>query len=89
MTDASDGYTVRVIARVRPMNQKELQRGEYQAVAVDDQRPETMQVATPGPGGRTSNKDFAFDACISEASSQQYFFDVSGIIDLLDSALDG
>lgn len=84
-----DAYSVRVIARVRPMNHMELGRGEHEAAAVDPQRPATMQLAMPGPGGRAQNKDFNFDYCIAGDSSQQQFFANSGVTDLLDSALDG
>ena len=85
----ADGMSVRVIARVRPMNNMELQRGEHQCVDVDPQRPSCMQLDMPGPGGRVQTKDFNFDCCIPTNASQEQFFDGTGVVDLLDSALDG
>ena len=87
--DSADGYSVRVIARVRPLNDFEHSQGAHQCVSVSDDRPSVMQVAAPGPGGRAATKEFAFDYCISTHSSQEDFFNNSGVSALLDSALDG
>ena len=87
---ASD--TVRVIARVRPMNGVEEGRGDQKVVRVVQDSPSIMQVVTPGlvgASGRHMAKEFNFDHCISERTSQEEFFNASGVTTLLDSALNG
>jgi hypothetical protein len=73
------------------MNGNEQSRGDQKVVRIGDS-PSTMQVITPGmvgASGRHMAKEFNFDHCIAERTSQIDFFNATGVTTLLDSALNG
>lgn len=87
---AGSDCSVRVLARVRPPNENERARGDRSVVFQSrNDASHTFDVAVPAAGGRDVTKSFTFDHCFSEVTTQLDFFTASGIVALLDSALDG
>ena len=78
---AGSGSAVKVVVRVRPLNNGEMNRGERNTVEVaDDQRSLTVV---------DGMRQFNFDACLSPDTTQPEVMIKCGVPRLLDSALHG
>ena len=78
---AGSGSAVKVVVRVRPLNNGEMNRGERNTVEVaDDQRSLTVV---------DGMRQFNFDACLSPDTTQPEVMIKCGVPRLLDSALPG
>ena len=79
---------VKVVVRVRPLNQNELARGEQNSVEVtEDQR--ALRVHYPDSNGHFQMREFAFNACLATDATQADVMTKCGVPRLLDSALKG
>jgi hypothetical protein len=82
---------VRVVVRVRPLNDEERSGGFVPCVKFPDaaaQIQTKLEMITNKPG-RSSSKIFTVDQVIDPFSTQQAMFEKSGIVQLLDYALEG
>ncbi|KAK9867467.1 hypothetical protein WJX84_002302 [Apatococcus fuscideae] len=77
---------IKVVVRVRPPTEREIQNRDDCAVVVDDAMH--MQVAFPTQQG-PSTRRFAFHGCLAPDSSQSDVLHACGITQLLDAALSG
>ena len=87
---------VSVVARVRPMNDSERQRGTEQAVHAGEDTTtlsvDTRQAAVDLTGAgvtRGVTKDFTFNGVVGGDVDQDQFFKVSGVKKMLDAAMKG
>ncbi|EDQ87452.1 uncharacterized protein MONBRDRAFT_21609 [Monosiga brevicollis MX1] len=77
---------IRVVVRSRPLNQTEHRPArDYQAVEVLEDQQTLAIKTTDAEAPRT----FTFHRAVDDRCSQQQFFEVSGIKNLLDSAMEG
>ena len=84
------GDTIRVLVRVRPMNETEATRGDQVIVRVTDDQTAVRLIGLGGDdGGSFREKEYRFNLCCNEEIHQDQFFNVCGIKNLLDSALMG
>ena len=87
------GAGVRVLARVRPISEFELGRGDSCAAVLlhGDAGGDctAVQVAIQGAVDVDRFKTFSFDRCFGHEASQHEIFECSGVRDLLDSAIGG
>eukprot|EP00753_Platysulcus_tardus_P021630 PLAT9066.1.p1 GENE.PLAT9066.1~~PLAT9066.1.p1 ORF type:complete len:860 (-),score=368.60 PLAT9066.1:1512-4091(-) len=79
---------VRVVVRLRPLNDVERADGETEIVSPSD-GGSGATVAMPAPGGRTKRKTFKLDGCLAPDVDQDGLFQNCGVKQLLTSALDG
>jgi hypothetical protein len=81
---------IRVFCRIRPLNAKEIERGDVVAVKATDSMTLEVDRSKTGFGRYTTESDsaqqFAFDSVFNPASQQEVFQDCK---DLLQSAFDG
>ena len=94
-TSRSKGATenVRVVVRLRPLNQTETDAGDEEVVRIGSDKT-TLQVLLPNDedfqgNSRQTVKKFALDGCFEENTTQPQCFENSGVTALLDSALEG
>jgi hypothetical protein len=80
---------VQVAIRVRPMNAAELARGDAEVVTVDAADARRLLVSLPGAHGLSTERAFAFHACLGPGAAQGDVIRQCGIHQLLDAALDG
>lgn len=66
----------------------ELRDGAIPAVTVGGDGT-SISVASEGPGGRQVTKLFTFPKCLHPTDSQSIVFDLSGVKDLVDAAMEG
>ena len=64
----------------------EKERGDYNLL---EKVREYVQVKIPAAGGTDSIKDYRFNMCFDETTTQSSFFDESGVQAMLDRALEG
>ena len=84
--DSSDGVErVRVICRVRPPNEEELQKGPGSCVEIPPDDPSVIQFCHEGS---TSGHNFSFDHCFGQTSTNTQIFEQVGR-PLVNSALNG
>lgn len=84
------GDTIRVLVRVRPLNESEAARGDQVIVRVTDDQTAVRLIGLGGDdGGSFREKEYRFNLCCNEDTHQDQFFNVCGIKNLLDSALMG
>jgi hypothetical protein len=90
---AATAENVRVVVRLRPLSQSELDANDYEIAKVEgDGRG--LQMLLPSEEDYAGNvrqkkKQFAMDRCLTTGVSQEQVFQDSGVIDLLKSALGG
>ena len=84
--DTEAGTNVKVVARVRPLNHTERQRGDPVVAKVHSER--TVSVSSARLGKECSSS-FEFDRVLGEGVQQPEFFETSGVRQMLDAALEG
>ncbi|CAF1377979.1 unnamed protein product [Adineta steineri] len=77
-----DKDRVRVVVRVRPMNNRELERNERSILHGEGENSVTVQ-------GAQHNRRFTFDTIFAIESTQEEVFHYSGIKRLVDMSIDG
>ncbi len=82
-------YSVKVCLRVRPMMPFEKARGDYMCIEAGKDSANYVKVKAPSAGGTESVKDFVFNMCFDENTTQTHFFESCGIQAMLDRALEG
>ena len=87
-TQLNDDDSVRVVVRIRPLNENEKANGQ-QGVIVAQEDGRSLQVRTLTGGTRESVKQYSFNKVCHPGTTQEQFFDNCGIRSLLDSALNG
>ncbi|KAL0045664.1 hypothetical protein WJX82_001027 [Trebouxia sp. C0006] len=80
---------IKVVVRVRPMNEKEIFTSDATVVQVDEQDPQQMQVIVPGPKGSVMTRNFTFHGCLAPNSKQSDVLKICGITQLLNAAMAG
>ena len=80
--EQDSGENIRVLIRIRPLNEKELSAEDQSCVQPLDQQ--VLQINLKG-----QSKEFRFHQVLGEGQSQSQVFGESGLHLLLDSALDG
>ena len=88
-TQLNDDDSVRVVVRIRPLNDNEKANGQQGVIAAQEDG-RSLQVRTQtGGGARESVKQYSFNKVCHPGTTQEQFFDNCGIRGLLDSALNG
>lgn len=87
---SSAGDCIRVITRCRPLNDTEKNRRDKNVIHVDASKCDSVKVtiAQGTTGARETLRHFQFNYCAMDVP-QHEFFHVSGILPLLDSAIQG
>ena len=84
---------VRVVVRLRPLSGAERELGEEEIVSVGSDKSSIKVLLPDGEdyAGNVRNtvKSFPLDGCLDKDSTQEAVFNESGVIPLLNSALEG
>ena len=72
---------IRVVVRIRPINEIEREKGDNEIISCDRN---SLIVE-----GKTQSRKFMFDSVFDPNSSQEEFFNYSGIKRLINMAIDG
>ncbi|KAK9815081.1 hypothetical protein WJX73_007163 [Symbiochloris irregularis] len=80
---------IKVVVRVRPMNERETTGGETLAVQCSESDTTTLQINAPGPRGASNARQFAFHGVLPPGCRQSDVLQACGITQLLDAALAG
>ncbi|KAA6418107.1 MAG: Kif12 type kinesin [Trebouxia sp. A1-2] len=80
---------IKVVVRVRPMNEREIFTSDATVVQVDEQDPQQMQVIVPGLKGSVMTRNFTFHGCLAPTSKQSDVLKICGITQLLNAAMAG
>jgi len=85
------GERVRVAMRVRPMQAFELSRGDENVITVPDVQHVLINIkySTASHSFRSGTKSFRFNAVLDEKTKQSEVFNMCGVHELIDSALEG
>ncbi|KAK9804731.1 hypothetical protein WJX72_002675 [[Myrmecia] bisecta] len=87
--ELDENDNIKVVVRVRPLNDREIANRDLSAVQVSEDDPHKMQVVVPGPKGATMARNFTFHGILSPSSKQSDVLKMCGITQLLDAALAG
>jgi kinesin family protein 12 len=89
--ERQDTENIKVVIRVRPLNEQERGRGDRQVLrCLDDGKSLQVSSMCMEDFGRSSTvKNFSFTACVDEDTDQEAFYEQSGIPGLVNKALDG
>jgi len=83
-----ESENIRVIVRVRPLDERELRRGEDENISCV--RANTVQVAEQnGKGKGQKSVAYQFDRCFGPECTQELLFEECGVLPLLDHVLEG
>lgn len=80
---------IKVVVRIRPLNDTERYYGDLDAVSVDPFDSRMLKVSVPGANGMLVNRTFAFHSCLGPETEQKDVIEQCGVPHLLDAVLDG
>jgi hypothetical protein len=86
----SEGGHIRVVTRVRPINEKERALGNEQCIAVEEGSVRVIRDMMRDHSHRCTIQEFSFfDSCVSAEDGQDSAFEKCGLPELLEDALTG